>query len=75
MAYSPVSLYVPNLDWDALHNPVSASTIYNHLGKFDASEDKVEVEDPAQLLQNIVSAFIDVSVDDLEHNVPLISYG
>jgi hypothetical protein len=75
MADSRVSLYVPNLDWNALHNSVSASTVYNHLVTFDASQDKVEVEDPAQILQEIVVKFVDVTADDLEHNVPLMSYG
>ena len=75
MAYSRVSRYIPNLDWDALHNSVSTSTIYNHLVRHDASRDKVEVEDPTQLLQEIVVRFIDISTDELEHNVPLMSYG
>lgn len=75
MADSRVLLYVPNLDWDALHNSVSASTIYSHLVQHDASRDKVEVEDPAQLLQEIIVRFVDVTADELEHNVPLMSYG
>lgn len=75
MAYSRVSRYVPNLDWDALHNFVSASTIYSHLVQHDASQDKIAVEDPAQLLKEIVVRFVDVTADELEHNVPLMSYG
>lgn len=75
MAYSPMKLYIPNLDWDALHNSVSDSTLYNHLVKYDASREEVEVEDPAELLQEMVLKFIDISADEFEHFVPLTSYG
>jgi hypothetical protein len=74
MAYSRISIYVPNLNWDAIHNYVGASTIYNHLVKHDAV-DEVEIENPAELLQGISLEFIDVSADEFEHNVPLTSYG
>ncbi|KAF8178693.1 polyketide synthase [Mycena galopus ATCC 62051] len=70
-----ISLYVPNLNWDAIYTSVSESPLYNHLVKIDATEDALEVEDPYEVLQEIVLKFVDASEDEFERNVPLTSYG
>lgn len=70
-----ISLYVPNLNWDAIHSSVSESPLYNHLVKLDATQDELEVEDPYEVLQEIVLKFVDASEDEFERNVPLTSYG
>lgn len=75
MQNNPVRIYIPNMDWDALHNSVSASTIYNHLVKFKAVLEEVAAEDATQLLQDIVLRFLDVSPEEFQHEVPLTSYG
>ncbi|KAF7351064.1 Polyketide synthase [Mycena sanguinolenta] len=70
-----ISLYVPNLNWDAIYTSVSESPLYNHLVKIDATQDEMEVEDPYVVLQEIVLKFVDASEDEFERNVPLTSYG
>jgi hypothetical protein len=70
-----ISLYVPNLNWDAIYSSVSESPLYNHLVKLDATQDELEVEDPYEVLQEIVLKFVDASEDEFERNVPLTSYG
>jgi hypothetical protein len=49
--------------------------LYNHLVKLDATQDELEVEDPYEVLQEIVLKFVDASEDEFERNVPLTSYG
>ncbi|KAJ7808958.1 polyketide synthase [Mycena olivaceomarginata] len=51
------------------------SPLFNHLVKLDTTQDKLEVEDPSQVLQEIVLKFIDAAEDEFERNVPLTSYG
>ncbi len=75
MANERISIYVPNLNWDAIYNSVSESPLYNHLVKLDAAQEDLEVEDPYQVLQEIVLKFVDASEDEFEKNVPLTSYG
>ncbi|KAJ7811280.1 polyketide synthase [Mycena olivaceomarginata] len=70
-----ISHYIPNLNWDAIYTSISESPLYNHLVKLDASQDTKEVEDPYEVLQDIVLQFIDASEDDFERNIPLTSYG
>ncbi|KAK7057599.1 polyketide synthase [Favolaschia claudopus] len=70
-----ISVYIPNLNWDAIYTSVSESPLYNHLVKIDAMQEDVEVEDPYQVLQEIVLKFVDASEDEFERNVPLTSYG
>ena len=70
-----ISLYVPNLNWDAIYTSVSESPLYNHLVRLDHTQDKLEVENPYQVLQEVVLKFIDAAEDELEKNVPLTSYG
>ncbi|KAF9016931.1 polyketide synthase [Hymenopellis radicata] len=75
MANERISLYVPNLDWSAIHQSVSESPLYNHLVKLDAVQDDLQVENPHRVLQEIVLKFIDASEDEFERNVPFTSYG
>lgn len=70
-----ISLYVPNLNWDAIYTSVSESPLYNHLVKIDTTLDEREVEDPYDVLQEIALKFVDASGDDFERNIPLTSYG
>jgi hypothetical protein len=70
-----ISLYVPNLNWNAIFSSISESPLYNHLVTLDATQDEREVEDPFKVLQEIVLKFIDASEDDFERNIPLTSYG
>jgi hypothetical protein len=70
-----ISVYVPDLNWNAIHNSVSESPLYNHFVKLHATEDEVEVEDPYQALQEIVLKFVDASEEEFEPNVPLTWYG
>ncbi|KAJ7622843.1 polyketide synthase [Mycena polygramma] len=70
-----ISLYVPNLNWDAIHSSVSESPLYNHLVKLDAAQEEMEIEDPYEVLQEIVLKFVDASEEEFERNVPLTSYG
>ncbi|KAF8195303.1 hypothetical protein K438DRAFT_802881 [Mycena galopus ATCC 62051] len=70
-----ISIYVPNLNWNAIHNSVSESPLYNHLVKLQATEDELEVEDPHQVLREIVLKCVDASEEEFEHNVPLTWYG
>jgi hypothetical protein len=70
-----ISLYVPNLNWDEIFRSGHDSPLFNHLVKLDATQDKLEVEDPSQVLQEIVLKFIDATEDEFERNVPLTSYG
>ncbi|KAJ7898537.1 polyketide synthase [Mycena olivaceomarginata] len=70
-----ISLYVPNLNWNAIFSSISESPLYNHLVTLDATQDEREVEDPSKVLQEIVLKFIDASEDDFERKVPLTSYG
>ncbi|KAJ7301903.1 hypothetical protein DFH08DRAFT_992112 [Mycena albidolilacea] len=70
-----ISLYVPNLSWDALYSAVNESLLYRYLVKLDVKQDTVEVEDPYEVLQEIVLKFVSASKDELEANVPLTSYG
>jgi hypothetical protein len=70
-----ISLYVPNLNWDALYSAVNESLLYRYLVKLDLKQDTVEVEDPYEVLQEIVLKFVSASKDELEANVPLTSYG
>ncbi|KAJ7153578.1 polyketide synthase [Mycena crocata] len=70
-----ISIYVPNLNWDAIASSVSESPIYNHLVKLDVAQDEMEVDDPYQVLQDIVLKFVDADEDEFEKNVPLTSYG
>ncbi|KAJ7823343.1 KR domain-containing protein [Mycena olivaceomarginata] len=70
-----ISLYVPNLNWDEIVRSGNDSPLFNHLVKLDTTQDKLEVEDPSQVLQEIVLKFIDAAEDEFERNVPLTSYG
>ncbi|KAJ7847083.1 acyl transferase domain-containing protein [Mycena olivaceomarginata] len=57
------------------NNERNDSPLFNHLVKLDTTQDKLEVEDPSQVLQEIVLKFIDAAEDEFERNVPLTSYG
>ncbi|KAF7374106.1 Polyketide synthase [Mycena sanguinolenta] len=70
-----ISIYVPNLNWNAIHTSVSESPLYSHLVKLHAAEDALEVEDPSEVLREIVMKFVDASEEDFERNVPLTWYG
>lgn len=70
-----MSIYIPNLNWNALYTDISESPLYNHLVKLDATEGEMEIEDPYAVLQDIVLKFLDVSEDEFEKNVPFTSYG
>ncbi|KAJ7046113.1 polyketide synthase [Mycena alexandri] len=70
-----ISVYVPNLNWNAIHNSVSESPLYNHLVKLYVTDDELEVEDPYRALQEIVLKFVDAAEEEFEPNVPLTWYG
>ncbi|KAF8149650.1 polyketide synthase [Mycena galopus ATCC 62051] len=70
-----ISLYVPSLNWDELYTAVNESPLYTYLVNLDATQDKVKVEDPYEVLQKIVIKFVNASMEDFERNVPLTSYG
>ncbi|KAF7358619.1 Polyketide synthase [Mycena sanguinolenta] len=70
-----ISLYIPNLNWDAIYTSVSGSPLYNHLAKVDITHGELKVEEPHEVLQEIVLKFVDASEDVFERNVPLTSYG
>jgi hypothetical protein len=69
-----ISVYVPNLDWNAISS-VSQSPLYNHLVKLHATEDDLQLEDPYQVLREIVLKFVEASEEEFEQNVPLTAYG
>ncbi|KAK7039743.1 polyketide synthase [Favolaschia claudopus] len=70
-----ISLYIPNLNWNAIQTMMtSPPALYTHLVKINSTY-KSEVEDPYEVLRELTLKFIDVSYDDFAHNVPLTSYG
>ncbi|KAJ6494580.1 polyketide synthase [Mycena sanguinolenta] len=70
-----ISVYVPDLNWNAIHTSVSESPLYSHLVKLRGTEDALVVEDPSEVLREIVLKFVDAAEEEFERNVPLTWYG
>ncbi|KAK6974313.1 polyketide synthase [Favolaschia claudopus] len=71
-----ISLYIPNLKWDSIQAIYPTPLpLFSHLVKLNSTQHSIEVQNPYELLQELILKFINVSQNDFAHNVPLTSYG
>ncbi|KAI0068531.1 hypothetical protein BV25DRAFT_1817381 [Artomyces pyxidatus] len=68
---SPISIYIPDFNWDLVRTHMGDSSMYAHLTHEDVPTGDV----PTQSLSKIISQVLDIAEEDLSQDVPLTSYG
>ncbi|THU97992.1 hypothetical protein K435DRAFT_661853, partial [Dendrothele bispora CBS 962.96] len=74
-----LSVYIPDLNWDALDRGLGVQAFARHLlsDRQSTETNQSENQDSSNVdkISKIVSTILKVSLDDLTHEIPLTSYG
>ncbi|KZT01344.1 ketoacyl-synt-domain-containing protein [Laetiporus sulphureus 93-53] len=76
LADGPFNLYVPDLDWDLVHEHLGSSPLYDHLVKQQSTFDtNVSINDMQEQLRSVVLQHLDVDPKEFSADVPFTAYG
>jgi thioesterase domain-containing protein/aryl carrier-like protein len=72
LAQGPLSLYVPNFNWNTVSRTMGLSSVFEHLV---AADDQTISEKGGQSIEDIVLQHLDLDRGDFSPDVPLTAYG
>ncbi|KAH9928894.1 uncharacterized protein B0H18DRAFT_1084333 [Fomitopsis serialis] len=79
LADGPVGLYVPDFNWDLVHQHMGPSPLYDHLATpvshLSNPSPEHEALNREAALQDIILRHLDIQINEFSPEVPLTSYG
>jgi hypothetical protein len=72
LAQGPLSIYVPNLNWDTVNKTMGPSPVFQHLV---IADNRLAEKEGKHSIEDIVLQHLDIQPEDFSPEVPLTAYG